>query len=317
MRRRRVRLQQVARVDAVLVVGPLPRSQDEIAAVLAHRRAESPGRLVRPLVDQHVGGLRRADAMVIDLLIEVQRLERLPRLRLGIAAIEEAAAVVRPRGAAELRPLELVGQDRARGDFHQPPDVPVRTRFRDRIGDVAAVVAERRPAERDRPVLRPGVRVDQDLRIGIERLLDVEDRLVLQAVVLEETVASAGLERAAVLRIVPQLREPFLDRRPLGDRVEIAVRDGVLGRDPVGDLLAGADVVLQPAVGVGDGGAVIDVRLLDLPRLGIAEAAGVGGERKRHEGDQQRAGHGDSGRDDGGGFNEREESKPLSSQRIP
>ena len=68
-----------------------------------------------------------------------------------------------------------------------------------------------------------------------------------------------------------------------GMRAEVGVGDLVLGLDPVGDVLRLADVVFEPAVRVGDLGAVVVVDLLDLLRLRILDrrADGSGGDEER------------------------------------
>ena len=58
----------------------------------------SPLGMLRPKVDQGVGRLRRAEAMVEELVVEVQRLELGPLLRLLVAAVEKALAVLGPGG---------------------------------------------------------------------------------------------------------------------------------------------------------------------------------------------------------------------------
>ncbi len=70
---------------------------NQIAAIVADTGAEAPFGLVGSLIDQDVVGLRRADAVIHDLLVLVQRLEtRLPSW-FGIAAVEEALFIGSPR----------------------------------------------------------------------------------------------------------------------------------------------------------------------------------------------------------------------------
>ena len=72
----------------------------------------------------------------------------------------------------------------------------------------------------------------------------------------------------------------------------MGLREAIVGEglfdlrfDPGGDVRIRADVVLEPAVGVGDLRAVILVDLFDLLRLWIRQVAG--GKRSRHEGEQE------------------------------
>ena len=81
--------------------------------------------MLGPKVDQHVGRLRRAEAVVAQPVVEVQGLELGPRLGLLVAAVEEALAVFGPGGLGELGPAEFVGQHLAGGDFQDVPDGPI------------------------------------------------------------------------------------------------------------------------------------------------------------------------------------------------
>jgi len=66
--------------------------------------------LVGPLVHQPVLGLRRADAVVEHLLVDVQVLKCLARFGFVEATVIETLAVLGPRRAAEFDPLEFVVQ---------------------------------------------------------------------------------------------------------------------------------------------------------------------------------------------------------------
>ena len=267
---------EIADEEQVLRIGAFVDRDDEVASVLRDACAEAPGRVLGPREDERVLPLRRAEAVVADLVVEVERLELLARLRLGEAAVEEALLVLRPRCAGELRPADLVGQDRARRDIHHAPAGPVGSGLALREGKQVARIGERHASERDGAVLRPSVRVEQDARLAVERILDVDDRLVLEAVVLGEDIARALLRRRGVARIVEQLLEPRADRAALGDRREERVGDLVLRRDPRGDLGVDADIVLEPAVRVGDLRAVVVVGLIDLSRLRVVERDALG-----------------------------------------
>jgi hypothetical protein len=84
--------------------------------------------------------------------------------------------------------------------------------------------------------------------------LDVEHRLVLQAVVLGEEQPLAGLLRRALAREIPEHRQPPVDLGSRRGRVEKRAGARVLRRHP-GDRLRGVRV-LQPAIRVGDERAV-------------------------------------------------------------
>ena len=158
---------QVADDDPLPGVGPHDDRDHQVAAVFGNLAFVLPLGMLGPIVDQHVGRLRRADAMVEELVVEVQRLELGAGLGLLVAAVEEALAVLGPGGVGELGPLQLVGQLPAGGDFQDVPDRPVAAGLGAAVGQVLAVVAEAHLAQRDRAVFRPGVGVDQDPRPGV------------------------------------------------------------------------------------------------------------------------------------------------------
>ncbi len=214
--------------------------------------------------------------MVEELVVEVQRLELGAGLGLLVAAIEKALVVLGPGGVGELGPLQLVGQLPAGGDFQDVPDRPVAAGLRAAVGQVLAVVAEAHFAQRDRAVFRPGVGVDQDPRLGLERFGDVEHGLVLQAVVLEEEVAAAFLHVGRVLGEVPEFGQAAADRLALGDRGQVGLGEPVLGLDPLGHLGRVANVVFQPAVRVFDLRAVVGVDVIDAAGGGVGEVVVIG-----------------------------------------
>jgi hypothetical protein len=80
--RLRVRIAQVDQVHVVAVVRPFRRIDDQPAAIVRHFGRIAELRLVRTREDQPVLRLGTADAVEIDRLLLVQRLELLRRLRL-------------------------------------------------------------------------------------------------------------------------------------------------------------------------------------------------------------------------------------------
>src|SRR5205823_555880 len=98
--------------------------------------------------------------------------------------------------------------------------------------------------------------------------------LVLQAIVLGEEVLAAVDRWGGVTLEVPELGQAVLDRGSLGDRLEVPESDLVLGFDPSVGL---GGVLLQPAVGIGDFGAVIVINDRAAGRGGIGKAWGAAG----------------------------------------
>ena len=275
---------------AVLAVGPLGDRDDVVRPVLGDRVGEPPLRLVVPLEDEFVVGLGRAEGVVHHLHVQVQRLERLALLRDRVLAVVEAGVLRVPGGGVELNPFQHVAGVLAGFEVHDLPGPPVAAGVLHAVAEVLPVVAELRTGQGDGAVVAPEVRVDQHLRLVVQRGLRVEDVLVLEAVVLVEVVPAALLERGAVLFVVPQVGQPRLDRLPLGEGLEVAERHLVLGVDPGLHVGVLPHVVFQPPIRVGDDGAVVVVRLADGLRLGIGQRGvvrGEGGGGEEREGEER------------------------------
>ena len=105
----------------------------------------------------------------------------------------------------------------------------------------------------------------------MERIHRVQHRLILQAIVLGVEIAAAGLEGGGIAFVVPQLGEAFVDGLSLGDGLQIGEGELVLSGDPLGDGRRLANVLLQPAIGIGDLDAVVVVGMVDAFRFGIRQ----------------------------------------------
>ena len=297
-RRQAERLAEVFVQDPRLTAGgAVVDANHQVPAVLGDAAADAPLGLVRPVVRQHVVGLRAAEAVVVQLLVHIQRLELAVRGRLREPAVEEAFAVGRPTGRAELDPPQLVRQRLAGGDVEHLPHVPVGSRLGRAVGGVLAVVGRHEPGQGDGAVFGPLVRVEQHPGRTVEGVLGVQDALVLQPVVLGEEVPAADLVGRREPLVVPQLGHPPLDGLPLGQAVQVAEGDLVLGRHPVGHRRLLPHVPFEPAVRVGDGGAVVGVGLVHRFGVGILHLGRLLGDGHRG---QRGEGDGQNGRSGGG-----------------
>ncbi len=276
---RGVRHREVQEGDTVLDLGALPDVDHQVAAVLGDVALEAQLFLIGPLVDQAVGGLRRADAVVVELLVVVRLLHLLARFGLVVAAVEEALAVVGPGGARELDPLQPVGEVAAGRHLAHLPLLPVRATGGQAVGDAPAVLAHRVAGERDGAVGRQGVGIDQHARRAVQLLQGVDHALVLQAVVLGEEVAAALALGDAVALVVPELGQAAAQRLAGRDRLQVPEGDAVLLFDP-GAGVVGVGV-LQPAVGVGDLEAVVLVDVVAGARAGIGQPCRRRARRRR------------------------------------
>ncbi len=185
--------------------------------------------------------------MVVHFLVLAGRAQLRAFLRLGEAAVEKAVLV--PRHAAELRPVQGVRHRRHCLQVPQGDVLPVATGFLHAHRHVAVVLAgtHQTDARGARRVHR--VRVDEDLVLPVQAGAYVDHALVLQAAVLGAEKEVAHFPRRTLLRKVQDVLIPLGYRVPEGDVRQIGLRHRVLALHPVGRL--GAGVVLQPAVGVG------------------------------------------------------------------
>ena len=243
---RGIRSREVTVVDPVPRVRALPDADDQKPPVIRDAATKAPVRLIAPLVNEHVVILRRADLMEIELLELVHPLQRITGLGRVITRVVEALPVLGPAHAAELHPLQMIPQIRARAHVAHLPLVPVRPARRKAVSHQVPVLAQLVAGERHRAVGRKFVGVEQHARGRLQSVRHVEHALVLQAIILGEKVAPALLERDAVALKVPQLREPLLEPHALGDLVQVMVSHLVLGRDP--RLRLRRVVILQPAI---------------------------------------------------------------------
>mmetsp|Transcript_6598 Transcript_6598/g.27333 ORF Transcript_6598/g.27333 Transcript_6598/m.27333 type:complete len:718 (+) Transcript_6598:973-3126(+) len=249
------------------------------AAIVGHLGAEAPFLVIAVLGDEDILGLRSAQAVVVELLEVVGALERLALLGGIEAGVEEALAIGRPGGAAELDPFDGVRQVLAGGEIAHPPGLPVGAGAGHAIGQQLAVTRGRDATQGHRAVLAQRVGVERHLRRVLQRGGRVEHALGLQAAVVGPEIALALAEGDAELLEVIELGVELAHRQALRHGGEEFVGDLVLLHDP--GLGVGAVVVFQPAVGVGHRGVVIGVDLVDLAGDGVADrlALGAGGEQ--------------------------------------
>ena len=113
-------------------VGALPDGDDQVPAVVGDVGAEAPLLLVGALVDEQVVGLRRAEAVVAELLVLVATAVSVARRRrLVVAAVEEALAVVRSTTRREnLTHSSSSARSSPVVDVAHPPLLPVGARAR-------------------------------------------------------------------------------------------------------------------------------------------------------------------------------------------
>ena len=115
--------------------------------------------------------------------------------------------------------------------------------------------------ERHRSVARERVGIKQDSRLGVKRIGDEQDVLILQATIVLVEVSAALLFRDAVTLVVPELHQTLVDGMAVWDLIEIVKRQFVLGFDP-GTGIGGIGV-FEATIGIGHLGSVVVVDLVD------------------------------------------------------
>ncbi len=272
---------EVAIIDAIAALAFSPVGDAEDCESFVLRGADVVKALGIGLVlkDEFILGLGSANAVEVHGVENVFGREFVGRIRRGIAAIEEAIA--RPADVGGFDPFQSVGENFAGSDFHDVDFLPIGTSSRNAVGDVTAVLGNIENAEARSAVFGKLVGIEKHFGGGVEAALDVEDVLVLQAIVFEKEVGVAAAEGRRIFGIVEKFFEAMLDLSAVGNLIEIGKRNFILGFDP-GEGFGGV-VVLEPAVGICDLGAVIVVDLIGFAGDGIVE--GLPGGRNRGNAD--------------------------------
>src|SRR5262249_12781801 len=237
------------------------------------------------LVNEFVGGLRRAENVVIDALGVVFRRELVAGYRGFEGAIEKAVAG--PGIAGELDPFQIVSDDFPCSDFNDVRFLPVRASNGDAVRGIAAVAGNIEGDEARGAVGGELVGIEKHFGRALETLLHVHNILVLQAVILGEEKIFAFAKRRRVFREVEELLETLPHLRAIGNFFEVAEGNFVFCFDPAGGFRR--IIVLQPAIRIGDLSAVIIVNLIVFARLRVLEIL-----RERHGGEKHTGEYGEN-----------------------
>ena len=183
--------------------------------------------------------------------------------RLGVARVEEAAAVGQPGERAGARAGDSIGEVLPAADVAHAQQRLLVAVVGGAVGDARAVVGGEPPVERARPVGPLLVDVDQRAIGALETVAQVEDRLVLRAVAARvEVAAFLPLALALSVRVGARPRdrhaersdreesaEPRLQRRASWKRVERFAGGRVLRLGPAHD--GGRVALFEPAERIG------------------------------------------------------------------
>src|SRR5690348_16074616 len=85
--------------------------------------------------------------------------------------------------------------------------VPVRSRGSQTISDFLPVFADGEIGEGNRSIVGKLVHIEQHMWLALQRCAPVQHRLILQPVVFGEKESVAVVNRNAILRIIPKLRQ--------------------------------------------------------------------------------------------------------------
>ena len=149
---------------------------------------------------------------------------------------------------------------------------PVGAAVLDRISEQLAVLARRPFGERGRAVLRPADWGRSARGLAADAVADEQHRLVLKPAVVGVEIVPALFHRGGEALVIVELRSSASSSasRP-GKRREKGVGHLVLGIDPGADLGIGADVVLEPAIRIGDRHAELGFDQIDAFGLRVSE----------------------------------------------
>ena len=122
--------------------------------------------------------------------------------------------------------------------------------------------------------------------------------MILEAGVARVEIAAALLFGQSEALVIVQRGHPVLEPAAQRQRLEDAVRDLVLGRDPGGDLRVVAHIILEPTVGIGD--LYAEMILDDVDRLRLRINEGWCGLRRLRSGSDWRGHEGHTRQQDDG-----------------
>ena len=164
------------------------------------------------------------------------------------------------------------------------PRLPIRTRRRQSISHQLGVVRNSQATESNRAILCQFVGVQQFAWFFFQIARDIKDALVLQSGVAGNEIALLLLKWDTKFFVVPQFRDPLLNRIALGNRAQKIKRDFVFRLNPGARLQRIR--ILEPAIGVGDFGPVIIIHLVAFARIRIPKSTFVFSKREA-EGDKK------------------------------
>ena len=158
---------EVLIVEPVAGVGAFGDVDEQVMAIVSHGGAEAPVFMIRAIVHQAVGGLRRPDDVIIDFLEIIHLGELSVGLGLIVAGIEKAFAILGPGRAGEFHPFQGVGQVLAGADIADLPFLPVGTGGGQPVGHELAIVANGHAGEGDGAIGGKFVGIEQHGGLGV------------------------------------------------------------------------------------------------------------------------------------------------------
>ena len=229
--------------------------------------------VLRVVIHERIGVLRRPQPVEVHLMVVVLgRVSGVPFGGFGVAAVEEPVAMPRDRG--DLDPLHDIGERFAGLEIEDPDLLPVGAGVADHVRDVARRMVEGEAGDARGAIRRERIGVEQHLSLPVLSSLNAVHGLVLEPVIAGKEQPGAFLLRRGRPGVVHQRRHPVAQLLAVRDAVEVLEGDGVLGGDPGSGLLG--EVILEPAVGVGDRGPMVDVDVGVFPGNGICWSRHVG-----------------------------------------
>src|SRR5690606_32180175 len=270
-----------------LALRTVVQEQHEVAPVVADERIRIARRVIGHFENVLVGRDRRAEHVSIDFPL-LRSVSGAVRQR-GIARVVHRFRIRRPRNLCEFEKAQHLGKIPARLDIAEMPRPPVRSAVGQTVSEHATIGTRHELAERDRAIRAQRVRIQENARLAVERLGDVQHTLVLQSVVAQIEVAPAPPDRHVIALVVPKLGHPGLAPLARGNRLQEGLRQRILRLDPHPRF--GARLVFEPAIRIGHANAVVHVDMIDPLRFRIGESTPartllgrIGGTRQHRQG---------------------------------
>ena len=171
---------EIGDVDPTLRIRPWPDGDDQEAAVVGDLGLKGPLGLGGDREDQWVVAGFGPESVKAQLHVVVRGVVRRVGRGLGVAAVEEAGAVERPRRRGELAPLDPIGQLLTGVGATDTPGPPIGAGLAQGQCDMLARLVDGDRGQGRGPLPAQLIRVEEDVAFGVRRVGRPQHILILQ-----------------------------------------------------------------------------------------------------------------------------------------